>query len=169
MIIQDPDPILRNKNSKIDAVFAKSKEFKDLLSELNKEMLKAGGIGIAAPQIGVNKQVAIIKKMFIYPYCGHLHILINPTYEPAGATLKSMDEGCLSVKHGKSPEYVQRYSFIDITYDILEKDGRLTTTTERVGGFLSRIIQHEIQHLHGTLFTDKELLCRKKINKCIKG
>lgn len=156
-IVQYPNIGLKSKANKVDAAFVKSKEFKDLLTRMNDAMLKAGGIGIAAPQIGEPYQVAIIKPDFIEPAISHLHILINPTYAPLTNSLVTMDEGCLSVDHGHSSRPIRRFSAVDVINEVLQHNGRLVQVGSHVSGFLARIVQHEVQHLHGYLIVDEKL------------
>jgi peptide deformylase len=157
MILQSPNLMLKSKAKKVDAEFVRSPEFKKLLIKMSKAMDDAGGIGIAAPQIGQSYQVAIIRPDFIEPAMSHLHILINPTYFPKMSSLITMEEGCLSVDRGTTQDLVRRYSAIEVISDVLQHDGRLKTVSAHVSGFLARIVQHEVQHLHGILYIDKLL------------
>lgn len=157
-IVQDPHPSLRAHNEKVDARFVKSNEFKDLILHMHEMMLEANGVGIAAPQVGVNKQVALIRKDYTpYPH-DHLSILINPDYMALSETLHTMDEGCLSVERGEKAVRVPRYAMINVVNEVLQYDGTLKTVETQISEpFLARIIQHEVQHLNGILFTDMQL------------
>jgi peptide deformylase len=116
--------------------------------------------GLAAPQIGLSKQVII----FAVPDDANLKkwrpdlvqtmpktIWINPTYEPLGNETHKDYEGCFSVNHVTGP--VTRFKKIQYSAYTLEG-----THVEGVAeGFLARIIQHEIDHLHGHCFIDHVL------------
>ena len=100
------------------------------------------GIGIAAPQIGESKRIAIAK------FEGRLIALINPYVISHSDTLIDSVEGCLSV-----PNYegiIKRYSSITVTAFNIE--GKESTATYH--GLLACIILHEIDHLNGKLISD---------------
>lgn len=101
----------------------------------------SGGVGLAAPQIGVSEQVFIIKTMFAE------RVFINPVITKRRHEQKS-DEGCLSIPsiYGK----LTRASIIDVEYyDVL-----MNKQKTRLRGFESIVFQHEYDHLAGILFID---------------
>ena len=132
------EPTLLEKSTPITE-FAGSLTF--LIRQLHTVMLKAGGIGIAAPQIGINKRVIIFETKDI-----PLTILINPEYEPISHHLVSDWEGCLSLPGMKG--LVPRYKYIQ--YRGYDECGNLIEKTAE--DFHARIIQHEVDHLDGILF-----------------
>ncbi|OED34586.1 peptide deformylase [PVC group bacterium (ex Bugula neritina AB1)] len=148
-----PDDVLRKVSSPVE-----SHEFgspmKKFIEELYSSMDKANGIGLAAPQVGVLKNVLVYKtvgeKEEVNDY------LINPkiTYTE-GNTL--VEEGCLSLPgvFAKVPRSVK------ITIEAQDFEGKpFTKTTEC---FSSIVIQHETDHLVGKLFVDKLSLMKRKM------
>lgn len=107
-------------------------------------MIAEDGVGLAAPQIGVDKQIAIVE---IDKEDGLIE-MINPVI--IGKRGEQTDiEGCLSFPglYGKVP---RPYS---VTIKAFDRDGNLFTL--QAEDFLARALQHEIDHLHGVLFTSK--------------
>jgi peptide deformylase len=104
-----------------------------------------GGIGLAAPQVGVLLRVAVIALRDGTPPI----VLVNPSYEPADGTIQTEDERCLSVPDFAAP--VPRYSAIRVRY--LDQHGEAHDRVE--GEFLARVMQHEIDHLDGVLCIDR--------------
>lgn len=113
--------------------------------------------GLAAPQIGIAKKIIVLAlpddpdlKKWRPDLVQSLPktILINPTYEPIGSAQREDYEGCFSVQDvaGK----VKRYT--SIYYRGYTLEGKLVEDTAE--GFLARILQHEIDHIHGKLFID---------------
>jgi peptide deformylase len=100
------------------------------------------GIGLAAPQVGIHKRIIIID------HEGTPLTLINPEITDTSTTQVIMNEGCLSVpEHYEDKE---RPESITVRYRNLKGKPVKETFT----GLLSRIIQHEIDHLDGIIFTD---------------
>ena len=156
-ILEYPDPRLRIRAEPVTKVDA---EIRQLADDLLETMYSAAGIGLAATQVDRHVRVlaADISDARNEPYC-----LINPEIvETAGNT--SSDEGCLSV-----PEYydaVERAEYIRVR--ALDRDGN--PTEFEAEGLLAICLQHEIDHLDGTLFVDhlsemKRQRLRKKFLK----
>ncbi len=132
------DPILRRKAKWVERV---SSEERGLLSSMAKIMYENEGIGLAAPQIGVDKRIIIVDTG------KGLLKLINPqVIEEEGED--SLSEGCLSLPEIFVP--VNRAKRIRI--EGLNEDKKLVKL--RIEGFLARVIQHEIDHLNGVLIID---------------
>lgn len=109
------------------------------------------GVGLAAPQIGLNMSVFVAQM----PgkdgkgYAGKFYSFFNPTIEFASKKIITDYEGCLSV-----PGYFGNVDRSEkITISGYDKNNRKVTL--KVEGFLARIFQHETDHLNGTLFVDK--------------
>ena len=133
----------------------------DLINEMFIIMKKSNGVGLAAPQIGINKNIITIdishteQKMKI--------ALINPKIELASADLVLYEEGCLSVP-GIWAE-VQRPS--DIKVKAVDIKGN--EIEFEADSFYARVLQHEIDHLRGVLFIDRiEDYIRKEFTKELK-
>jgi peptide deformylase len=139
------DRILRQPAKKISKVNA---EIRSLVVKMLQTMYSNDGIGLAAPQVGVNKQLVVIdinlKDEAIPPL-----VLINPEITWLGGATVLGEEGCLSV-----PEVfldVQRPDEVTVVYR--DEEGRPQKLT--TNGLLSRVIQHEMDHLNGVMFVDR--------------
>lgn len=137
------DPILRAKNSNIE-VF--DKKFQTFLEEMTEIMYKEDGIGLAAPQIGVSKNVLVLDISELEENEG-LRIFINPVIENSSGE-STMEEGCLSIPGVR--EEVTRPDQITLSY----QDENGAALRHEFQGWLARVLQHEIDHLNGTLFVD---------------
>ena len=127
-----------------------SPELHELLADMRETMAAMNGAGIAAPQIGVSRQVVIfgIDHNPRYPEAEAVPftVLINPILEPIGEEMEDGWEGCLSVPgmRGVVPRYKQlRYRGFD------EKGHPIDRT---VSDFHARVVQHECDHLIGMLY-----------------
>ena len=158
--------VLKTKAKEISADYP---ELNKLISDMYETMYDASGVGLAAPQIGKSIRLFVIdtspfdtddfeqnsgfevksvKKTFINP------IMIDESGENA-----SFEEGCLSIPNIR--EHINRKSDITIKY----QDENFTHHQETFSGILARVIQHEYDHLEGTLFTDKISPFKKKLIK----
>lgn len=115
-------------------------------------LLDEQGVGIAAPQVGINRRLIIVQRMDKEnnPFEYYYNIVIK---EKRGGKAVGW-EGCLSVPAGFGK--VERWQDIDIEYDALE-DGKLVRKSENIKGFTAVIFQHETDHLDGILFVDKKV------------
>ena len=125
----------------------------DLIGDLFDTMQSAGGVGIAAPQIGVGLQVVIFgfEKSARYPQAEAVPttVLINPLITPMGDVETLGWEGCLSVPglRGEVPRYQRiRYTGFDPAGNPIDRT---------VEGFHARVVQHECDHLLGRLFPSR--------------
>ncbi len=140
------DPILREKARWVEKI---SSEERDLLFYMTKIMSENEGVGLAAPQVGIDKRIIIADTG------KELLKLINPQIlEEEGDD--SLSEGCLSLPEIFIP--VNRANKIKI--EGLNENKKLINLT--IEGFLARIIQHEIDHLNGVLIIDHASSIRKK-------
>lgn len=124
----------------------------DLLTDMEDTMRHLGGVGIAAPQIGINKQVVIIeyyqKDITRYQDVGDCprRVIINPVIKAITEEEEPFFEGCLSVP-GLRGEVSRPKS---IEYEYFDENGNLHKGAD--GGFLARVMQHECDHLQGVLY-----------------
>ncbi|WP_122645874.1 peptide deformylase [Enterococcus mediterraneensis] len=139
-IILNPDERLHRTNRPVEMI---TDEVIDLLEGLRETMIAHDGIGIAAPQIGKNIQVAIVEVEE-----GEYLELINPEIIDTKGANRDV-EGCLSIPHVYG--VVERASEITVRYYDREGDEMEIQAFD----YLARAIQHEIDHLHGILFTEK--------------
>lgn len=156
-ILHFPDTRLRQKASPVAVV---DDEIRSIVDSMFETMYSAPGIGLAAVQVNILKQIIVIdtsedKKQ---PLC-----LINPEIlEKHGE--EKMEEGCLSVPG--IYENVKRAATIKVRF--LDREGE--TIEREISGLLAVCIQHEMDHLEGTLFVDylsemKRNRIRKKLEK----
>src|ERR1700761_6571180 len=142
-VVKYPDPVLSKPGGKVTAF---TPELAQLVDEMFDSMYAAQGIGLAAPQIGISKQITVIDVSFKERPEDKL-VLINPeVIERQGK--QNEEEGCLSLPDIR--EKVQRAAWVkvraqDVNGEFFEVEG-----TE----LRSRALQHEIDHLHGILFID---------------
>jgi peptide deformylase len=125
-------------------------ELHALIEDMMETMHAAGGVGLAAPQIGVNLQLVLFgfKKSERYPDAPPVPetILINPVLTPLSEEVEEGWEGCLSVPgmRGVVPRFTKlRYSGFDQWGNKIERD---------VDDFHARVVQHECDHLDGMLY-----------------
>jgi len=130
-----------------------SPEFKSTVSELKTFVIKKGGMGIAAPQVGISQRFFIMSSHSNerYPYAPEMPItaIINPDIVWKSDEMEKDWEGCLSVPAMRGN--VPRHTSIEVSY--YTEDNQLIQT--KLSGFLARIFQHELDHLDGKLFIDR--------------
>ena len=151
--------VLRRKAEPAD--LTKKEELASLITDLKDTLVKSEGCGLAAPQIGVSLRVLIVDgndMTDIYPYlAGFSRVMINPVVIEEDSRNCEFSEGCLSIPRIYAD--VLRPSRIKLRY----YDENLEQVTEEFGGFACRMVQHELSHLDGVLFTDLVAPIRKKI------
>lgn len=144
-IVLYPNSILRAKNKQVSQF---GSDLGKIIDRLGRTMDKQRhGIGIAAPQIGINLQLAIVDVSKRVPEAKRL-VLINPKILDQKNEKRSR-EGCMSL-----PEYtadLKRYDWIKFQYQ--DQTGR--TLVREALGIEAICIQHEIDHLQGILFFDR--------------
>ena len=136
------------------------------IAEMHQTMVGANGVGLAAPQIGVSKQIAIVD-LSVGENPDDLHILINPTVIAREGSQKG-EEGCLSF-----PDII---TVVERPYKVTVRAQNLSGKTIEVTGegLLARAFCHEIDHLNGVLMTDrvsnlKRSMINKKVQKRVKA
>lgn len=147
------NPILRLKAKSIDPAWIKTDEFSQLLQDLKDSMVHYGGIGIAAPQIGVSLSVAIIELQGTNRYGEEMNLplttFVNPVMEFLTDDEQGFWEGCLSVPGLRG--FVERPKKLKVTF-LNERAEKKELVAE---GFLATVIQHELDHLFGILYVDR--------------
>lgn len=139
------DRVLRQPAKRVKSVDA---EIRQLVREMLQTMYSADGIGLAAPQVGVHKQVIVLDCDPENPATPPI-VLINPTIKSSSSDICILQEGCLSIP-GVYLE-VKRPEAIEVSYR--DEYGRPQTLI--AAELLSRAIQHEMDHLNGVLFVDR--------------
>lgn len=147
------NPILRKKTQEISKDYLLSDNFNRLLLDLQDSMKHYGGIGIAAPQIGVDLQVAIIELMGFNRYGQEVNLplttFVNPEIEYLTDETQAFWEGCLSVPGLRG--LVERPQKVRVRF-LNEKAEQQELIAE---GFLATVLQHELDHLQGVLYVDR--------------
>ncbi len=167
-IVSFGNSILRCKCSPVQ----ENQPIEDILKNMYETMYNAQGVGLAAPQVGLDLSIFIIDTS---PFCDDENNLIplkkefiNPEIIDYSGKDESFNEGCLSIPGLR--EDVIRKDQIKIRYF----DKNFNEHTEKYEGINSRVIQHEYDHLMGVLFTDrvstlKKKLLKSKLNKIKNG
>ena len=151
------DDVLRQNSKRITKV---DDSIRKLAREMLQSMYAAKGIGLAAPQIGINKELLVIDINFEDSAADPL-ILINPEITHYGTTLNSYEEGCLSIPGVYFN--VVRPSTIKLKF----RDEMGRPRKMKADGLLGRCIQHEMDHLNGVLFVDR-VTAKEDLNKELK-
>lgn len=144
-IVLEGDPILRGPCEPIEKV---TPQLVQLALDMCETMVKANGIGLAAPQIGKKLQLLVYDTTFSEDN-GSTAIMFNPTILTKEG-IRNSTEGCLSLPGRKI--VVERYSKIKVKY--LNIYGELVIRT--LEGLAAVVVQHEIDHLYGILLSDHE-------------
>jgi peptide deformylase len=161
------DSKLRRKAEPVAPEELARPEFQAFLDDMAETLYVEDGIGLAAPQVGVNQRVVVIDVSWIEKQVKDPIFLINPTLEPHGEPV-DFDEGCLSLPEvrGKVVRPSQaRLSFTD-------RHGHPQAIDAE--GLLARCAQHEFDHLEGVLFVDRlsvtgKVLVQGKLKRLKRG
>jgi len=161
-IVQVGNPVLRKPARPLTVAEIRSREIQKLIESMRACMHEAPGVGLAAPQVGLALQLAVIEDREEYhkevqqaqlqererrpvPF----HVIVNPAIEEIGEEKAEFFEGCLSLS-GYSA-LVARARSVRVTC----LDGRGQRQVIEASGWYARILQHEIDHLSGTLYIDR--------------
>ncbi|MCR5560782.1 MAG: peptide deformylase [Bacteroidales bacterium] len=151
--------VLRKKAAPAD--LSKKEELTRLVADLWETLAASEGCGLAAPQIGESVRALVVDgdvMTDIYPYLkGFKRTIINPTVLEASDEKVTYNEGCLSVP-GIYCDVVRPKS-IKLEY----YNEKLEKVTEDFDNFAARMIEHELSHLEGELFTDLVAPIRRKL------
>jgi peptide deformylase len=164
-IVTWPDPVLTTPAAPEDRLG--TKELRELIADMWETMYAAPGVGLAAPQIGVARRVAVIDSTT--QDNGKIFELVNPVITARGPLVEYPQEGCLSVPgewHG-----TKRHATVTVEYLTLEGEPQRFEAE----GFTAIVIQHEVDHLEGRLYVDllgalaRSLIRRRMIKKKSEG
>ncbi len=145
-IVCAPDDRLKTECEPIDQI---TDEIKSLADEMLDAMYATDGCGLAAPQLGVTKQIVVIDVDHDAGKHKNPYVLINPKVVTADGEKRDFSEGCLSFP-GISVT-VSRPSHVVVEAQNLEGD---TMRYEAEGNLMAVCLQHEIDHLHGITMVD---------------
>jgi peptide deformylase len=160
-ILLVPHPILRQKAKKLKSI---SREDIKIANHMMEAMLKAPGVGLAANQVGILKQIVTINFEDKENNKKINYILFNPSIIQYSKDTSLMEEGCLSLPDQYAD--VERPKEIILEY----MDEKEKVIKKQIDGYEARILQHEIDHLSGKLFVDylsslKRNMLIKKVKK----
>ena len=158
-ITQFGDPVLRKRCKEVKEV---TDEIRSLVEDMIETMHDANGVGLAAPQVGIDLRLAVVDVSHDPDCVSFLRVngeevsvteimplvFINPTFKKGGGK-ERMEEGCLSIHEVRAE--VQRPGMVDGIFPQLD-GSELRIETD---GLLARVIQHETDHLNGVLFVDR--------------
>ena len=152
-------PVLRQEAEDIDKNYP---DLQKLIKDMFETMYHTDGIGLAAPQIGKSIALIVIDASVLgddFPECADSKmVLINPQLDVIeDADPVSRAEGCLSLP-GLS-ENVRRYEHVVLNW----LDENFEEHEQEFHGFMARVIQHEFDHLLGTVYTDRIAPIRKQM------
>lgn len=147
-IVEYPNPILLKKTEPVLDV--KKASIKKLISDMLETMEKNNGVGLAAPQIGKSLRLCVIRVE------NETYILINPRVTYKSYLKEIWEEGCLSFPGKFIPVKRHKKVRVKAQNELGEE------ITLKAAGLLSRALQHEIDHLDGKVFIEKEIKVRKK-------
>lgn len=162
-------PVLREVCKDIDSKYPKLTE---LVANMFETMYEAEGVGLAAPQVGLNIRIFVIDLAPLAEdepkYAGFKKVFINPRIVEYTGEMVKMNEGCLSIPGINEP--VEREDTIRIQY----LDENFVEHDEVYTDFFARCIQHEYDHIEGVLFIDKlspirKQLLKNKLSNMVKG
>jgi peptide deformylase len=160
-ILLVPHPILRQKANKLKSI---TEEDIKIANQMMEAMIKAPGVGLAANQVGILKQIVTINYEDKESNKKVNYVLFNPSIIKYSEETVVMEEGCLSL-----PE---QYADVERPKEIVVEfiDENKKTIKKEIDGYQARILQHEIDHLSGKLFVDylsslKRNIIIKKVKK----
>jgi peptide deformylase len=156
-IVAAGDPVLRRGTEPFDGQL-EPVLLARFIEALRGTMHAAPGVGLAAPQVGVPLRIAVIEDPAPVPQDVRVargrvpqpfRVLVNPSYEAVGTELAAFFEGCLSVPGWQA--VVARHARVRLR--ALDEHG--AAVDEEFTGWPARIVQHETDHLDGTLYLDR--------------
>tara|TARA_Y100000590_G_C15682870_1_gene1000479 strand:- start:1437 stop:2012 length:576 start_codon:yes stop_codon:yes gene_type:complete len=155
------NPILKQTSSKVDT---KNDDILPLIEDMWETMYNANGVGLAAPQIGILKQIFIAdfeyfeeEESFVKSEIDKLQkVFINPIITDEFGDDFIFSEGCLSIPD-ISEEVIRKNN---LTIEFLDEKFNQNKIT--CSGIIARVIQHEYDHLNGILFTDRISSLKKR-------
>jgi peptide deformylase len=143
----DPNSVLRQRAQPIDPL---DPELPRLIARMSESLEKTGGVGLAAPQIGVSRRVLLVRHG-TRPK-GHptrVEAYLNPVLEWSSPESEDDYEACLSIDRGGG--LVPRAKAVRVRYQLAGGESRVVELAD----WDARIMQHELDHLDGRLFVDR--------------
>ena len=158
-IVTYPNPVLARRTEEVEKV---DRKIRKLIRDMVDTMYANGGVGLAAPQVGVSKRIAVVD-IRIYDPSSTLICIVNPEVVAEGEEIIH-EEGCLSVPG--CVDGVKRRKWIKVR-GLNERGREIEIEGE---GMLAIALQHEIDHLNGKVILDrmsriKRDLYKKRLHK----
>ena len=147
-VLRYGDPILRKPSKEVHKV---SKKVQELVNDLIDTMYAQNGVGLAAPQIGVNQRIFVVDVSTGDEPLNPI-VFINPKIIKKSGACRS-HEGCLSFPEAFTD--VKRYA--NVMIKAMDRKGKSFVLEAKDGTLLARCIQHEFDHLDGVLFIDHSM------------
>jgi len=150
-----PDPILREKCLEVKSFDPKT--MRSIYHDMVKIMKEENGIGLAAPQVGINKRFIVCQDNE-----GKNHLMINPVITWTSDDLVILKEGCLS--YPGLFRLIKRPRQVKVKYLTIDKN----TETKQADGWFARCLLHETDHLQGILYTDypnEDIMTKKELKE----
>ncbi|MCI8655173.1 MAG: peptide deformylase [Clostridia bacterium] len=139
------DEILSKKSREVDISNIKDEKIQELIDDMLETMYKANGVGLAAVQVGILKQIVVID---VEEDCSNPIVLINPKIiKEKGA--QEVEEGCLSFPN----KFAKVVRPAEVIVEALDRDGKKIKMKAKE--LLAQAISHELDHLNGIVFVDK--------------
>jgi len=159
-IVTYNDPVLRKQAKPVEE---NSEVLQEVISSMFETMYNAGGVGLAAPQVGKSIRLFVMDADIMteetdFPDLGPL-TFINPDIVEVSEEIVKMEEGCLSIPEVRDD--VKRSEKIVVKF----LDRNLEERQMECSGWVSRVIQHEYDHLEGTLFLDHLSAFRRRLHR----
>jgi len=155
-IVTYPEPFLKQPTNAIENIDGRLQQ---LIDDMSETMYAAPGVGLAAIQVGVDQSLLVFDVAQQEDGDRRLQVLINPRIVEKEGEILSENEGCLSVPDFRAD--VKRSERVLV--DAADRDGNpLRLEAE---GFMAVVLQHEIDHLNGTLFIDRISSLKRNLYK----
>ena len=157
-ILIHPDPRLKKLCTPVQEI---TEDLRRLADDMLETMYDAPGIGLAAPQVGVNERVIVMDCVKDEGAAPRPIVMLNPEIVAASEETNVYEEGCLSIPE----QYAEVTRPAEVSVRWLDLQGR--RQEERFDGLWATCVQHEIDHLNGKLFIDyltalkRQLITRK--------
>ena len=161
-LVQVGEEVLRQRARELSTEEIRSPEIHQLIDFMHETLRDAPGVGLAAPQVGLGIQLAVIEDLAEYSKAMTaeqiaererspvpFHVIINPKLTAVGDEKVEFFEGCLSVNGYTA--LVPRYRRVRV--EALNENAQPMII--EASGWYARILQHEIDHLHGTVYVDR--------------
>ncbi len=159
-IVTFDDPVLRKK---AESLKSQSKELQQLINDMFDTMYNSSGVGLAAPQIGKSLRIFVTDTDVMAEESEEIsygpQVFINPEIVQTSGDKVKLEEGCLSIPDVR--DEISRPRIVTVKF--LDRNFRQHELT--AGGWMSRVVQHEYDHLEGILFIDHLSAFKRRLHK----